>query len=150
MHTPSILVSLLPLFLSSVQSSPVSSSPRDLAKKDSSPSINVIFFSDNNCTTTVPPTIYTRPVYGDVASYFYPDELYQSLIIDEIDDQFIGTNSALQVGNTEGDTPDFTYSLKYSIATRDMVGECQFIGIPAGQGKPLRGGNEYRLTSLEG
>jgi len=144
MYSPSILISLLSLFLSSIDASP-------LTKRDSSPSINVIFFSDTNCTTTVPPTIYTRPVYGDESCYFYPNQdLYQSLIIDEIDDQFIGTNTALQVGNTAGDTCDFEDSLKYSVASKDVVGQCQFIGIPGGAGQLLKGGNEYRLTSLEG
>ncbi len=148
MFKPDSLLALLPLFLSSIQAAPATDTIT-LAKKDSGPSINVIFFSDNNCTTTVPPTIYTRTVYGDEPCYFDPGENYQSLLIDEIDDQFIGTNSALQVGTTDGDTCDFTNSLKYSIATRDTVGECQFIGIPSGAGKPLRGGNEYRITNLE-
>lgn len=148
MYTASVLFSLAPLFLSSILATPISS--QDLTKKDSGPAINVIFFSDINCTTTVPPTIYTRSVYGDVASYFWPTELYQSLLIDHIDDQFIGTNSALQVGNTAGANANFTFALKYSIATKETVNVCQFIGIPAGQGKPARGGNEYRLTSLEG
>jgi hypothetical protein len=142
--TSSALFSLVPLLLSSVKATPVPTT------EPSGPSINVIFFSDNNCTTTVPATIYTRTVTGGVPCYVFPTEYYQSLLIDEIDDQFIGTNSALQVGNTAGDTCDFTDALKYSIATRDSVGQCQFIGIPSGAGKPLKGGNEYRLTSLEG
>jgi hypothetical protein len=70
-------------------------------------------------------------------------------LIDEIDDQFIGTNSALQIGNTGGDTCDFTNSVKFNIATKDIVGQCQFIGITSGPGKPLKAGNEYRLTSLQ-
>jgi hypothetical protein len=142
---------LLPLLLlaSSVFAAPASPGTT-LKQRDSGPSINVIFFSDNNCTTTVPSTIYTRTVYGDDPCYINPDQLYSSLLIDEIDEQYIGTNSALQVGNTAGDSCDFEFSLKYSIATKDNVGKCQFIGIPAGQGKPLRAGNEYRLTSLEG
>jgi hypothetical protein len=147
MAKQSILLSLAVL-ASSVFAAPASSATT-LKQRDSGPSINVIFFSDNNCTTTVPPTIYTRSVYGDDQCYINPTELYSSLLIDEIDDQFIGTNSALQVGNTAGDTCDFEFSLKYNIATRDTVGKCQFIGIPAGHG-PLRAGNEYRLTTLEG
>jgi len=72
------------------------------------------------------------------------------VLIDEIDDQFIGTNSALQVGNTDGETcDDFTHSLKFSIATKENVGKCLFVGIPTGMGKPLRGANEYRLTTLQ-
>jgi len=126
------------------------SSPNIFAKRDSGPSINVIFFSDSSCQTTVPPTIYTRPVYGDDACYFNSTEAYSSLIIDHIDDQFIGTNSALEVGYSTEDTCDWTYGLKYSIATRDTVGQCQFVGIPTGMGKPTRSGNEYRLTTLEG
>jgi hypothetical protein len=149
MFKPSILLSLLPLLLlSSVQATPISG--QVLEKRDSGPSINVIFFSDNNCTTTVPPTTYTRPVYGDHTCYIYPSELYQSLLIDKIDDQFIGTNSALQVGNTANETCDFQHSFKFSIASRYMVGKCQFIGISSGIGQPLKGGNEYRLTSLDG
>jgi hypothetical protein len=147
MFKPTTLFALLPLFLASVQAAPTTEAT--LSKKDSGPSINVIFFSDNNCQTTVPPTIYTRPVFGDQTCYFDAGQNYQSILIDEIDDQFIGTNSALEVGVTDGDTCDFTHSLKYSIATRDNVGECQFVGIPTGQGKPLRGGNEYRLTTLQ-
>jgi hypothetical protein len=88
-------------------------------------------------------------VYGDESCYIYPNELYSSLLIDEIDEQFIGTNSALQVGNTGGDTCDFTNSIKFNIATKDIVGQCQFIGITSGPGKPLKAGNEYRLTSLQ-
>jgi hypothetical protein len=121
-----------------------------VAKRGSGPSINVIFFSDSNCQNTVPPTIYTRPVYGDEPCHYNSSELYSSLIIDEIDDQFIGTNSALEVGYATGDTCDWTHSLKYSVATRDTVGQCQFIGIPTGMGKPTMGGNEYRLTTLMG
>jgi hypothetical protein len=148
MFKTSVLLSLLPfLFSSPIQAAPTSSA--GLQQRDSGPSINVIFFSDNNCTTTVPPTIYTRTVYGDDACYINPNELYSSLLIDEIDDQFIGTNSALQVGNTPGDTCDFGNSVKFNIATRDTVGQCQFVGITSGPGKPLKGGNEYRLTSLE-
>ena len=147
MFKSSVLLTLLPLLFTSIQAHPTLGAAA--AKRDSGPSINVIFFSDNNCTTTVPPTIYTRTVYGDNSCYINPTELYSSLLIDEIDDQFIGTNSALQVGNTAGDTCDFTNSNKFSIATKDTVGQCQFIGITSGPGKPLKGGNEYRLTSLE-
>jgi hypothetical protein len=72
------------------------------------------------------------------------------VIIDEIDDQFIGTNSALEVGlASSADKCDFTHSVKFSIATRENVGKCLFIGIPQGQGKPLGQGNEYRLTTLQ-
>jgi hypothetical protein len=147
MFKPTAILALVPLFLASTQAAPTTETT--LSKKDSGPSINIIFFSDNNCQTTVPPTIYTRPVFGDHPCYFDAGQNYQSILIDEIDDQFIGTNSALEVGVTDGDTCDFTNSLKYSIATRDTVGKCQFVGIPTGQGKPLRGGNEYRLTTLQ-
>ncbi|KAF2429790.1 hypothetical protein EJ08DRAFT_661467 [Tothia fuscella] len=148
MYTPTTLLSLLPLLISSsVQVTPISS--QGLAKRCSGPSINLIFFSDNNCTTTVPSTIYTRTVYGDEQCYINPGQLYSSVLIDHIDDQFIGTNSALQVGNTAGDTCDFGNSVKFNIATRDTVGQCQFIGINSGPGKPLKGGNEYRLTNLQ-
>jgi hypothetical protein len=146
MFNPTVVLATLPLLLSTL----TQAAPATLRQRDSGPSINVIFFSDNNCTTTVPPTIYTRTVYGDESCYFNPGEDYQSLLIDEIDDQFIGTNTALQVGNTAGDTCDFTISEKFSVATRDTVGQCQFIGITSGPGKPLKGANEYRLTSLEG
>jgi hypothetical protein len=146
---PSTILATLPLLFSAFTQAAPTSSPATLKERDSGPSINVIFFSDNNCTTTVPPTIYTRTVYGDESCYFDPGAWYQSVLIDEIDDQFIGTNSALQVGNTDGDTCDFEHSIKFNIATRDTVGQCQFIGIPSGMGKPLRGANEYRLTNLE-
>jgi hypothetical protein len=148
MYKSSVILSLLPLFLSSIQASPTTA--QGLDTRDSGPSINVIFFSDDNCTHPVPATIYTRPVFGDEACYIFPAQLYRSLLIDEIDAQFVGTNSALQVGNTPGDTCGWGTALKYSIATRDTVGECQFVGIPSGPGQPLKGGNEYRLTSLEG
>lgn len=62
----------------------------------------------------------------------------------------MGTDSALQVGNTGGDTCDFTNSIKFGIGTKDLEGQCQFIGITSGQGKPLKGGNEYRLTTDQG
>ncbi|KAF2668193.1 hypothetical protein BT63DRAFT_425512 [Microthyrium microscopicum] len=141
MYTPALLSALL---ATTALATPIT-------KRDSGPSINVIFFSDNNCTTTVPPTIYTRTVYGDHGCYSFPSDSYSSLLIDEIDDQFIGTNTALQVGSAaDGDACDFGSAIKFSVATRDSVGQCQFVGIPGGQGKPLRGGNEYRLTSLEG
>ena len=69
----------------------------------------------------------------------------------EIDDQFIGTNTALQVGYTEkAGECDWTVSEKFSVATKENVGVCQFIGIDAGMHLPLKPGNEYRLTSLEG
>jgi hypothetical protein len=114
------------------------------------PKINVIFFSDDACETTVPKTIYTRNVFGSVACYDdFPDQSYKSLIIDEIDDQIIGTNTALQVGVASSDQCDFTHSIKFNVANRDLVGKCQFIGIPQGQGKPLGTGNEYRLTNLQ-
>jgi hypothetical protein len=151
MYMPSVLLSLLPLLASSVQAAPTSNA--GLAKRASGPSINVIFFSDSNCQTTVPSTIYTRTVFGDERCYSNPDQLYSSVLIDEIDDQFIGTNSALQVGNAAGgacgEDCDFTNSVKFNIATRDLVGKCQFIGIASGPGKPLKGGNEYRLTNLQ-
>jgi hypothetical protein len=116
----------------------------------SGPKINVIFFSDDNCQTTVPKTIYTRDVFGSVACYDnFPDQSYKSLIIDEIDDQIIGTNTALEVGVASSASCDFTHSVKFNVATKDLVGKCQFIGIPQGQGKPLAAGNEYRLTSLQ-
>lgn len=116
----------------------------------SGPKINVIFFSDDACQNTVPATIYTRDVFGSVPCYNnFPDQSYKSLIIDEIDDQIIGTNTALQVGVASSDQCDFTESIKFNVATRDQVGKCQFIGIPQGQGKPLGAGNEYRLTNLQ-
>lgn len=114
------------------------------------PKINVIFFSDDACQHTVPETIYTRNVFGSVPCYNnFPNQSYKSLIIDQIDDQIIGTNTALQVGVASSDQCDFTNSLKFNVATRDLVGKCQFVGIPQGQGKPLGAGNEYRLTSLQ-
>lgn len=114
------------------------------------PKVNVIFFSDVTCQTTVPETIYTRDVFGSVACYNdFPSQSYKSLIINEIDDQVIGTNTALQVGVASSDQCDFTNSIKFNVATRDIVGKCQFIGIPQGQGKPLGAGNEYRLTTLQ-
>jgi len=121
-----------------------------LAKCGSGPSINVIFFSDSDCQTAVPATVYTRPVYGDNSCYFNSTESYSSLIVDHIDDHFIGTNSALEVGYSTGDSCDWTYGLKNSIATRHTVGQCQYVGIPTGTGKPTRAGNEYRLTTLQG
>lgn len=147
MFKPAALISLLPLLSTFAMAAPTS--PTTLSERASGPKISLIFFSDNNCTTTVPQTIYTRTVYGDEPCYFDPTELYSSVLINEIDDQFIGTNSALQVGNTAGDTCDFTNSVKFNIATRDLVGQCQFIGITSGLGKPLKAGNEYRLTNLE-
>lgn len=151
MFKSSILLTLLP-FLFSAQAAPTANPGAvTLSERQSGPSITVIFFSDTNCTTTVPPTIYTRRVYGDVACYDnYPDQLYSSLLILEIDDQFIGTNTALQVGYVESETCDFTDSIKFDIATDALVDQCQYIGIPTGMGKPDMPGNEYRLTSLEG
>jgi hypothetical protein len=147
MINPTFVLAALPLLFSTL----TQAAPAALKQRDSGPSINVIFFSDTNCTTTVPPTIYTRTVYGDGSCYVYPGDNYQSLLIDEIDDQFIGTNTALEVGNTAGDTCDFTIREKFSIATKDTVGQCQFIGIASTQpGQPLKGANEYRITSLEG
>jgi hypothetical protein len=114
------------------------------------PRINVIFFSDSACETTVPSTIFTRNVFGSVPCYDnFPNQTYSSLLIDEIDDQIIGTNTALQVGVTSSDQCDFAHSIKFNVATKDLVGKCQFIGIPQGQGKPLSPGNEYRLTNLQ-
>src|SRR3954470_516036 len=106
MFKSSVLLSLIPFLLSSVQATPVPA--QEISSRDypTGPSINVIFFSDNQCTNTVPATIYTRNVTGGVPCYSYPDELYQSVIIDSIDDQFIGTNSALQIGYSEKDTCD--------------------------------------------
>lgn len=151
MLSPSIILSLLPLFLSSVHATPLGAPVAALKSRDSSgPSITAIFFSDNNCTTTVPSTIYTRKIYGADNCHFDADEVYNSLEIIEIDDQFIGTNTALQVGNSgEGACNDFERSEKFSIATRDDVGKCLFVGITGGMGKPLVGGNEYRLTTLQ-
>ena len=112
--------------------------------------INVVYFSDDKCTNTVPKTIYTREVLAGPCKV-NPHQTYKSLIINSIDDQYIGTNSALQVGNTNSGNCDFTNSVKFSIATRDQVGKCQFIGIPqAGPGKPLLPGNEYQLAPLMG
>jgi len=155
MFKSSALLSLLPLFLLPFsEAAPTTHAATSLAERQSGPSITVIYFSDTNCTTTVPPTIYTRQVYGDEPCYYDPTELYSSLLILEIDDQFIGTNTALQVGYTDnnacGATCDWTNSIKFDIATKDLVGQCQFIGIPTGMGKPDMPGNEYRLTSLEG
>ena len=131
-------------------STPVNSCPAPSSTTPIGPKINVIFFSDDTCQTSVPKTIYTRDVFGSVPCYDnFPDQSYKSLIIDEIDDQIIGTNTALQVGVTNSDQCDFTESIKFNVATRDLVGKCQFIGIPQGQGKPLAAGNEYRLTNLQ-
>ena len=116
----------------------------------SGPKINVVFFSDNSCQITVPESIYTRDVFAQGICYNdFPDQYYKSVIIDSIDDQFIGTNSALEIGVASSNSCDFTNSVKFNIATRDSVGKCQFIGIPQGQGKPLGAGNEYRLTTLQ-
>lgn len=113
------------------------------------PKIKVIFFSDDKCTQTAPTTIYTRDVFPGRCANDFPDLGYKSLIIDHIDDRFIGTNSGLQVGNTNNDTCDFTNSVTFSIGTKDNVGKCQFVGIPQkALGKPMLFGNEYRLTSL--
>lgn len=124
--------------------------PASSSTNPSGPKINVIFFADDACQNTVPATIYTRDVFGSVSCYNnFPDQSYKSLIIDEIDDQIIGTNTALQVGVASSDQCDFTQSIKFNVATRDQVGKCQFIGISQGQGKPLGAGNEYRLTNLQ-
>ena len=112
--------------------------------------INVIYFLDDKCTSTIPKTIYTRNVFAGPCTV-NPHQTYNSLIIDQIDDQFMGTNSALQVGNTNSGNCNFTNSVEFSIATRDQVGKCQFIGIPqAGPSKPLLPGNEYQLAPLMG
>ena len=124
-------------------SPPASSTP-------TGPKIKVTFYSDTACQSAFPGTIYARNVFGDVPCYNnFPQQSYKSLIIDEIDDRIIGTNTALQVGVASSDQCDFTHSLKFNVATRDLVGKCQFIGIPQGQGKPLAAGNEYRLTTLQ-
>lgn len=131
--------------------SSVAATPLGARQTDSGPKIVNIFFSDDNCTTTVPETIYTRYVYGDHACYndFDKAETYKSLMILEIDDQFIGTNTALEIGNSDADTCDWTHSIKFNIATKDDLKKCQFVGIPGGMHTPLLPGNEYRLTSLE-
>lgn len=149
------LLALLPFLFSSTQAVPASTpGAMTLSERQDGPSITLIFFSDTNCTDTVPPTIYTRQVYGDEACYIYPDQSYSSVLILEIDDQFIGTNTALQVGYTDtvanGDSCNWTDAIKFNIATDALVDQCQYIGIPTGQGKPDMPGNEYRLTSLEG
>ncbi|KAF2103986.1 hypothetical protein NA57DRAFT_70198 [Rhizodiscina lignyota] len=119
----------------------------------SGPKIVTIFFSDDACQNTVPETIYTRYIYGDAACHddFILSQTYSSLMIIEMDPQFIGTNTALQVGNTDGDIcseDTFQHSEKFSIATNATLNQCQYIGIPNGHGPDLPG-NEYRLTSLE-
>ena len=117
------------------------------------PKINVIFFSDTACTQSIPKTHYTRDIQAGkcVNDFHYHNgpPLYKSLIIDHIDDQFVGTNSALQVGNTNSKACNFTNSEKFSLASKHVVGKCQFIGIPQqGPGKPLLYGNEYQLAPL--
>ena len=155
MFKSSALLTLLPLLsLPFTHAAPTTPAAASLVERQSGPSITLIYFSDTNCTNTVPPTTYTRQVYGDEPCYYDPTELYSSLLILEIDDQFIGTNTALQVGYTDnngcGATCDWTNSIKFDIATTDLVGQCQYIGIPTGMGKPDMPGNEYRLTTLEG
>ena len=129
---------------------PAEACPSHPPKPPTGPKINIIFFSDEACQNTVPETIYTRDIFGSVPCYNdFPNQSYKSLIIDHIDDQIIGTNTALQVGVASSDQCDFTESLRFNVATRDLVGKCQFIGIPQGQGKLLGAGNEYRLTNLQ-
>lgn len=116
----------------------------------SGPRINVIFFSDANCQNSVPQTVFGRDVFGSVACYNdFPNETYSSLIVDYIDDQIIGTNTALEVGIASSTECDFEHSVKFKVANKDVVDECQFIGIPTGQHKPTVAGNEYRLTNWQ-
>lgn len=160
----SLLAALSAVFLASATAAP---NPHCPAPSHNGPKVNVIFFSDSQCKTTVPKTIYTRNVFPGTCTNNFPDQSYSSLIIDHIDDQFIGIlappssrvswltpagkNAALIVGNSPNHMCNFTKSVKFSVANRENVGKCQFVGIPqAAPGKPLLAGNEYQLGTLQG
>lgn len=122
----------------------------DFPPAPTGPKVDLIFFSDDKCTQTVPSSNYVQDVFAGPCTDNFPEQFYKSVIIFHIDDQFIGTNSALQIGNSNDETCNFTNSIKIPIATRDDIGICQFIGIPQkGPGKPLLVGNEYQLTTLQ-
>jgi hypothetical protein len=117
------------------------------------PKIEVAFYSDTACKKPVFPVhkpFHAHDIFSGHCTNNFPHQTYSSLIIKEIDNQFIGQNAALQVGNADTFACDFTKSIKFSIATRDQLGKCQFIGIPQpGPGKPLLPGNEYQIAPLQ-
>ena len=120
-----------------------------LARRTLDPNVNVTFFSTSDCSIGFPSTTHHTTIFSGPAVDNFPCDSYSSLIINAIDDRFIGQNAALQIGNTGSATVDFTNSIKFNIATKDTVGQCQFVGISGGQGKPLLSGNEFQIAPLQ-
>jgi len=150
MFKSSVSVTLVSiLFWHVTQATPSRSDSLTISERQSDPSIKVLFFSDFNCTTIVPVDIYPCVVYGDELCYMNTTSHIESIRIVEIDDQFIRTNSALQISYSPYYSCDFAYNVTFSIATRDKLAYCREVEVPWFELLGRKPGNTYRITTLE-
>lgn len=146
MFKSTALIALSSLLFTSVSSAP-------LEERQIGPKIDVLFYKNGNCSNSVEGPLAVR-IGKYEPCYNYPNDLYSSLQILDVDDALIGTNTNLEVGLSRGDSCEWQdwnqTTEKYYVGNRHTVWQCQRIAVNLAPGfeGPFSPGNEFRLSTF--